>query len=234
MLKLILGMRILLRKDSYMKSRFNFLISALLFSALACQAVSSGSGNAGAEQPDGVLFQDDFSDPSSGWDRVNVEAGVTDYLDGAYRIFVNTSDSDVWANPGLKFDDVYIEVDATKIGGADDNDYGVICRYQDSDNFYFFVISSDGYYGLGKVSQGKQRLLGMDSMPPSEVIKKGNVTNHLRAGCVGNTLSLAINDELLIEEADPDFTSGDVGLIAGSFSEAGVDIHFDNFVVIKP
>lgn len=216
-----------------MKFRFILLISALLFSVLACQAVSSGTSGSG--EPSGsVLFQDDFSDPSSGWDRVNVDDGITDYADGAYRIYVNTSDSDVWANPGLKFDDVYVEVDATKIGGADDNDYGVVCRYQDGDNFYFFVISSDGYYGVGKVLQGEQQLIGMDSMPPSEVIKKGNVTNHLRAGCVGNKLSLTINDQLLGEYDGTDFTSGDVGLVAGSFSEAGVDIHFDNFVVTKP
>jgi len=216
-----------------MKFRFIFLILSLLFSTLACEAVSSGSS--GSEQPSGsVLFQDDFSDPSSGWDRVNVDDGVTDYADGAYRIYVNTSDSDVWANPGLKFDDVYVEVDATKIGGSDDNDYGVVCRYQDGDNFYFFVISSDGYYGVGKVLQGEQQLIGMDSMPPSEVIKKGNVTNHLRAGCVGSKLSLTINDQLLGEYDDTDFTAGDVGLVAGSFSEAGVDIHFDNFVVTKP
>jgi len=216
-----------------MKFRFIFLILSLLFSILACEAVSSGSS--GSEQPSGsVLFQDDFSDPSSGWDRVNVDDGVTDYADGAYRIYVNTSDSDVWANPGLKFDDVYVEVDATKIGGSDDNDYGVVCRYQDGDNFYFFVISSDGYYGVGKVLQGEQQLIGMDSMPPSEVIKKGNVTNHLRAGCVGSKLSLTINDQLLGEYDDTDFTAGDVGLVAGSFSEAGVDIHFDNFVVTKP
>ena len=71
-------------------------------------------------------------------------------------------------------------------------------------------------------------------MPPSEVIKKGNVTNRLRAGCVGSKLSLAINDEPLAEYDDTDFTSGDVGLVAGSFSDAGVDIHFDNFVVLKP
>ncbi len=217
-----------------MKFRFIFLVTTLLLSALACQAVSSGSGGDVAGQPGNVLFQDDFSDTSSGWDRVSVEDGVTDYADGAYRIFVNTSDSDVWANPGLKFDDVYVEVDATKIGGADDNDYGVICRYQDGDNFYFFVISSDGYYGVGKVLQGEQQLIGVESMPPSEVIKKGNVTNRLRAGCVGSKLSLAINDEPLAEYDDTDFTSGDVGLVAGSFSDAGVDIHFDNFVVLKP
>jgi hypothetical protein len=33
---------------------------------------------------------------------------------------------------------------------------------------------------------------------------------------------------------DSSFSSGDVGLIAGSFATEGTDIHFDNFVVRQP
>ena len=33
---------------------------------------------------------------------------------------------------------------------------------------------------------------------------------------------------------DETFTTGDVGLIAGTFDAAGTDIRFDNFVVSKP
>jgi hypothetical protein len=33
---------------------------------------------------------------------------------------------------------------------------------------------------------------------------------------------------------DTSFTSGDVGLIAGTYEEAGTDVLFDNFVVTKP
>jgi len=234
MLKLSLERAFNRRKDSSMKYRVVFLISAFLFSMLACNLVTPSESSGSAGQSGSVLFKDDFSDPSSGWDRVSVQDGVTDYTDGAYRIFVNTGDTDVWANPGLKFDDVYVEVDATKVGGDDNNDYGVICRYQDSDNFYFFVVSSDGYYGMGKVVNGEQKLIGMESMPPSDIIKTGNVSNHLRAGCVGNKLSLAVNDQPLVEYEDKDFTAGDVGLVAGTFDQAGVDVHFDNFVVTKP
>jgi hypothetical protein len=181
-----------------------------------------------------VLFRDDFSNPSSGWDRVSVSEGVTDYAEGVYRILVNTSNTDVWANPGLNFSDARIEVDATKVGGDDNNDFGVVCRYKDNANFYFFVISSDGYYGIGKFVDGEQKLIGSESMPPSDKINTGNATNHLRADCVGNTLRLYVNDELLGEVEDSDFTSGDVGLIAGSFDQPGTDIHFDNFIVLKP
>ena len=52
---------------------------------------------------------------------MNLDEGVTDYADGVYRIWVNTSSTDVWANPGLNFTDAIIEVEATKVGGSDDN-----------------------------------------------------------------------------------------------------------------
>jgi hypothetical protein len=214
-----------------MKLRFLLFSSALLWAVLACSAASSGGT---VEQPSGVLFQDDFSDPESGWDRVIVSDGVTDYADGVYRIFVNTSNTDVWANPALDFTDVSVEVDATKVDGENDNDYGVICRYQDGENFYFFVISSDGYYGIGKISAGLQQLIGVDSMPPSDAIRQGNATNHLRAVCAGSKLSFYVNGQFLAEYEDTEFTSGDVGLVAGTFDTPGVDIHFDNFVVTEP
>jgi len=219
-----------------MKHRLIILVTTLLLSTLACQSIVQ-SGDQGDSTPSDlgqVLFQDDFSNSSSGWDRVNLEDGATDYANGIYRMFVSDSDTDIWANPGLNFTDVQIEVDATKIGGDDNNDFGIICRYTDTENFYFLIISSDGYYGIGKVIDGEQGLIGSESMPPSEVISKGNAENHLRADCVGNTLSLYVNGEQLASYDDPDLTSGDVGLIAGTFEVPGTEIHFDNFMVLKP
>ena len=217
-----------------MKFRFILFISVLLLTASACSLLFPETGGGGSSQPGAVLFQDDFSDPSSGWDRIDVNDGVTDYVDGAYRISVNSSHTDVWANPSLNFSDVRVEVDATKVGGDDNNDYGVICRYQDSENFYFFIVSSDGYYGIGKVVGGVQQLIGEESMPPSELINQGNVSNRLSAVCAGSNLSLYVNGNFLTEVVDVDFTSGDVGLVAGTFDQPGVDVYFDNFVVINP
>jgi hypothetical protein len=215
-----------------MKVRYFLILASLGLAMLACQAIPSVRG--AASLPGNVLFQDDFSRIKSGWDRVNSPSGVTDYIDGAYRIFVNTKNSDVWANPGLSFSDVQVDVDATKVAGDENNDFGVICRYQDSQNFYFFVVSSDGYYGIGKLKEGKQQLIGVENMPPTDKIKSGNATNHLRADCVGNQLVFYANGAKLSEQTDSDFTAGDVGLIAGAFDNPGTDIHFDNFSVVKP
>jgi hypothetical protein len=215
-----------------MNARRIFALFVLIFATIACQVSSSISG--GTVEPGGVLFQDDFSNPNSGWDKVTKDDGLTNYVDGAYRIFVNQANMDIWANPGLKFDDVRIEVDAVKMAGPDDNDFGVTCRSQDENHFYFFIVSSDGYYGIGKISGDQQSLIGMDAMQPSETIKQGAASNHIRADCVGDSLSLYVNGEKLASANDSEYSNGDVGLIAGAFDTTGTDIHFDNFSVLKP
>lgn len=209
------------------------IVMVLILTSLAC----SMGGGSDATQPAGsenVLFQDDFSKSSSGWDRIQSEDGITDYEDGSYRIFVPDTDTELWANPGLDFSDVQIEVDATLESGPEDNDFGVICRYQDIDNFYYFIVTSDGYYGILKVKDGDTELFGGEEMGTTDAVKAGNAANHVRADCVGSTLTLYVNGEQLDSQTDADFVSGDVGLIAGTYGEPDVNILFDNFTVLKP
>ena len=86
-------------------------------------------------EPGAVLFEDDFSDVGSGWDRVHDADGGTDYFHGAYRISADKPSVDYWANPGRVLQDVRVSVSAFKAAGPDDNDFGVICRYRDTENF---------------------------------------------------------------------------------------------------
>ena len=187
-----------------------------------------------AETGNAILFEDDFSDTSSGWDQYADEETVTDYAPGGYRIFVNTPESYSWANPYLQLTDVLIEVETRKLGGPDDNDFGVICRYQDVDNFYFFVISSDGFFSINKYVDGNLEIVGRDQYGESAAIRPGTGSNQIRASCKGDTLELVVNGSSLMSVQDADFPSGDVGLIAGTFSEPGADILFQNFKVFRP
>ncbi|MBI3158650.1 MAG: trypsin-like peptidase domain-containing protein [Chloroflexi bacterium] len=189
-----------------------------------------------------VVFTDDFSSVNSGWDRYTDSSGSTDYANGSYVISVFIDTYLFWANPGRDFGDVIVEVEATKFGGTsgvdkdDDNNYGVICRHQDVENFYVLVISSDGYYGIRKRFRGAGELafIGLDGMGYSDVINQGNATNSIRAECIGNTIRLIVNGYLLLEVQDNDVRSGDVGLMAGTFSAGRVDVAFDNLVVSTP
>ena len=194
------------------------------------------------EQPVGdsvvVLFQDDFSDVTSGWDRNDWDNGYTDYGDGVYELTVKVENYDVWANPGRNFSgDVNVEVDATKVAGELDDNYGILCRYSgasSSPSFYFFYISSDGYSVIGKVVNGSMSNLSSEQMEYTEAINQGYATNHLRAVCVGNELSFYVNDVLVATATDSDLSSGDVGVDGGTYAIPYATFSFDNFLVTEP
>lgn len=185
-----------------------------------------------------TLFQDDFSDTNSGWDSADWESGITDYSNGAYRMLVKVPSYVVWANPGEYFDgDTITEVDATKVSGEDDNRYGLICRYSgtpEMPNYYFFLISSDGYAVIGKTVEGDSEFISSEEMQPVEAIYQGATTNHVRADCIGNSLSFYVNGQQVAVATDSAYTGGDTGLITGTFEIESTEITFDNLVVKRP
>lgn len=183
-----------------------------------------------------VYYQDDFSNPASGWDRASGADGVTDYAFGMYRIFSATPDYYMWATAHRDFPiDVRIEVDATKKAGADQDVFGLLCRYRDEKNFYILMISGDGQAGIAKRTSGSDlTMLSGASMKTDPSIHPGQVTNHLRADCAGNTLSLYVNETLVTSATDSDFAGGDAGLWLGTYDQPGTDVYFDNFIVRRP
>jgi hypothetical protein len=218
--------------------------SRLWFAGIALLAVLAAGCSPGDETPPPptpggpsgeVLFEDDFSDPGSGWAQAGDSTGTAEYSSGSFRIFVSQPNDDVWARPGQNFIDSTIEVDARKVGGSDENDFGVICRYQEPGNFYFFIIGSDGFYGIGIMQSGQEpQLIGATGMQFSRRIALGEEPNLIRAECVGDVLSLYVDGKILDAVSDTRLASGDVGLIAGTFDTPGTEILFDDFIVRNP
>lgn len=180
------------------------------------------------------VLEDSFVNNNLGWDAFNSQEGVTGLENESYKIQIKTPFTEIWANPTQDLlipADVIVEVQALN-AGARDNYYGLICRYMDVDNFYFLVVSSDGYYGIGKARDGQHNLIGRTEMPPSELFD-GAAVNNLRAECTGNRLALYVNGILLDVQEDTDHAQGRAGLIAGSYAEE-VSVYFDNFRVFTP
>jgi len=207
---------------------FYILLLALLLSscspAAAPVAMPAKSGD--------TLYQEEFEDNSSGWDRISNDNGIMDYDSGGYRMLVKSPGYNLWSTPEKNFADVRVEVDLFRLNGPAENRMGVMCRYQNGD-YYFFVISSDGFYAIGKFIGGQTLLLGQAEMQASEFILKDAV-NHLRADCIGDTLTLYVNFNKVASVQDGDFPNGDVGLLTGAFNESGVDVLYDHFMVIQP
>lgn len=181
-----------------------------------------------------LLFQDNFDLSSSGWDRYHDDRYSSDYHSGSYRIEVNQPNYEAWAVPGLEFSDVLIDVTAKKISGPNNNVFGVICRYNKPNDFYFFLISSDGYAGIGIYQEGKRTLLSGGHLLPADPINTGSVSNKIHVECVGEALSLSVNDVILYEVQSTALQSGDVGIIAGTYELADVQIEYDDFIVRNP
>jgi len=217
-----------------MNRRSFILLFVLIFTLSACGAQPAQVEAPAPAAPSGsVLFQDDFAQPTTGWDRLLVTEGVMDYYSGGYRMLVNSLQTNFWATPRRNFSDVRIEVDTGKMAGPDENRIGLVCRLTGKD-YYFFIFSSDGFYGMGLFKDGQAVLLGQSEMQYSESINKGVAINHLRADCAGTTLTFFINGFQVAQVQDTILTAGDVGLLAGTFNEAGTDVLFDNFVVLQP
>lgn len=215
----------------------------LLCLALSCAALLYGFYNYSpvldfakpATPTPSMLFSDDFSDPDSGWPSYTEADYIDDYYHGAYRMVENIENTTSWVYPGeYSFSDVSVAVDATKNGGPDENDMGVICRFQDDDHFYFGLITSDGYYGIIKMTDGEFSVLGSEYLEASDYVKQGSATNHIRLDCVGERLTMFVNGEQLTQQTDGDYRQGNIGLIIGTYETPGTDILFDNFTVYKP
>lgn len=216
-----------------MRSFFFFALS-LALASLACQiSVPLTPAPAPAAQPGDTLYFDDFTNPSSGWEHFSSAEGTMDYDGSGYRFLVNALQANFWSIPGKSFKDVRMEVDVAKLSGPDENRIGLLCRFVD-DNYYFFMVSSDGYYTIGKYIGGNAILLGQSEMQYNEAIHTGLAVNHLRADCIGDTFTFYVNGAPVAQVQDADFPEGDVGLLAGTFAQPGVDVIFDNFVVLQP
>jgi hypothetical protein len=207
------------------------LIAILVLLLTACQTpmISDWVARSGEK-----VFWDDFSDDSGNWPQMADSNGSLGIINGAYRIQVLSTDYELLATPGHTFRDVQVEVDTLRIAGPVQNLSGLVCRASNLRNLYFLLISNDGYYALGKIKNGKTSLLGQEMMNHTTSINQGNASNHLRLDCVGKTLKGYVNSQVIAISNDSDFSSGDVGLVAGTLDSPGVDVAFDDFIVYKP
>ncbi len=205
------------------------IIAVVLVMVMASLACSVGGGG-----DPGVLFQDNFSKDNSGWDVYADEIATLDYVNDEYRIRVDEVQYDVWAFPGKSYSNVDITVEARKEAGTDDNNFGIICRAVSDNEFYMGLVASDGYYVIQKLVNGDYERLSGEYFDYSDAINQGPTTNTIRLTCVDDTITLYANGVELASVQDTQFSSGDVGLLAGTFDTAGVDIRFDNFVVREP
>lgn len=154
--------------------------------------------------------------------------------DGQYVIRTNNPNgaSYLWGkNDTTPLKNVVIEVQATSSGGEKDNWFGVMCRVDDSDSGYAFLISADGFWAVAKAD--RQRGLDfLETWKESTAIEKGNKSNTIQVYCVEDYLALYVNGEFVADRTDKSFDRvGGIGLLAGGAEDQQVEVRFDTLTV---
>lgn len=186
----------------------------------------------------GTLLNDDFEGTRNcGWVLYDRSGAAAQIGEGVLRLSTSQPGQIWWTNAERSMNDTIVTVQARQVGGPNDNAYGVICRYQDPENFYVFLISGDGYYAIGKYQTGNDQIVyltGGGQYTFSNVINQGAAANEIRASCIGSELSLTVNGIPLETVSEPTFVLGDIGLAASTFQPGTAVIQFDNIQVIAP
>jgi hypothetical protein len=178
-------------------------------------------------------FFDDFSTPANGWPQGSQADGSYDYQDGAYSISVLNNGALLWAAPEGSFSDLSLNVSAQR-GSGDQGYYGALCRIQDAENYYYFIVRPDGYFTIGKFQAGSFSSLTPGGWTYHPAIHTGAGANLLQAECTGDDLRFFANGELIGQASDSAFTAGKPGLVVAALDDGGFQAVFDDFAVYSP
>ena len=202
----------------------------------ATTALQSTGGNA-------TQFTDNFSKSNSGWMVVSTDASDESYNSlGFYEMGVKQADSYIVSLPPYNLakpvKNILIHVRAQPAVG-DTGQYGVVCRYQDNDNFYLAGISRNRFY-IGKLVKGKWNYLtspGWQNLPNSTPDADGYQV--ISMSCIDAFIVLEVNGIGAAHVADEEFSTGDVGLCVWAGDTAGrggyfAQAAFDDFSAELP
>lgn len=206
-----------------------------------------------------VLYASDFETAPDEWDTYDgrlsarVESG-----------FLKIDVGDVQSAPFVPtrwhfrdFDAQVIAAATTGDDGAAVSVYGLMFRMRDADNYYSFLIDTDGYYRVARAIDGVEREIS--TWIPSDAVNTGSgAINVLGVRGVGDQFTFTVNGqpvELCLPDdpegnstysggrcfgtmtpslTDSTHATGQLGLIAVAENEPDVSVVFDNLVVTMP
>ena len=179
-----------------------------------------------------ILFQDDFSNPASGWPILDTGNVLYEYRNGEYRILLRNADwwGAVMGDPSVAT--YIVAVDVRNVTGTYGS-YGLIFGLgNDFSQFFTFEIDPEGYYIIRRYDTGNWTTLHVGH---SGSINPGTAINRLKVERNGYDIAVYANEQLLATVSDnlfPDLRQ--LGVVVLSYNQPGVDARFDNFTIYPP
>ena len=179
-----------------------------------------------------ILYQDEFRNPFSGWDRGRIDNFVVRYAGlQYYRVQAQDVENQfITSVPSEReYGDVNIDLRANgEAESGGDFRYGLVFR-RSGEQYYAFIISpvAKTWHFLKSSSAGLETLReGTD-----ERMRGLDTKETLRVETYGSTFLVFINDRFIDQISDPDYASGEVGLFVETIDSLDAIIRFDSLII---
>ena len=182
-----------------------------------------------------VLYQDDFTNPATGWPEKKFDNYFVGYHEPEYfhiEITGSNYKTTVFEPNKDSFGDFTAElqvlVASAKTAPDGDFRYGLAFR-RSGDQYYAFTISPRArkWFVLKSSPSG----LTVLTEGAIETIHDADVDDTLRVDAQGSNFLFHINDQLVGQVTDADYASGEIGFYVESFDSPNTHIHFDQFMI---
>ncbi|WP_162910084.1 hypothetical protein [Aggregatilinea lenta] len=189
-----------------------------------------------SNQPGGFRIESNFDTPGTNWISSSDETVARGYENGMYFLSVLSPEGLLWGYTlGPKTGDtpprdVVIEADVQLSQGGGEISYGFLCRRTEGENYYYFVLDNLEQAQIGRMTANESASL----TGPIAVagVQPPQSTNHLRAGCIGSTLWLEVNGNVVAQVQDSAFSEGDYGLFLMNNRGGVAQANYDNAVIV--
>jgi hypothetical protein len=182
-----------------------------------------------------VLYQDDFTDPATGWDERQFDNYFIGYHEPEYyhvEISGTNYKTTVFEPGKQNFNDFTVELDvltvAAKTAPEGDFRYGLAFR-RSGDQYYAFAISprTKQWSVLKSSSSGLETLAEGTEAGIHDI----DVDDTLRVDAQGSSFLFHINDTLISQVTDADYTGGEIGFYVEAFDSPQTHIHFNKLTI---
>jgi len=187
------------------------------------------------ELAEGVLYQDDFTDPASGWpDAEQGEYKFGYHPQSFYHLQVSAPNDRLIVAHDEVFDDFIAEtnvlVDHTDTGQGDYR-YGLALRRTGNAYYAFLISPRTNSWQIAKSSLDGVTVLNQGPIESLRGLQKA--PDLLSVEAVGQAFAFRINGQSVAQFTDPDYSSGQVGFIVETVDETLAHIHFADITIRK-
>ncbi|MBI3760896.1 MAG: hypothetical protein HY260_03410 [Chloroflexi bacterium] len=183
----------------------------------------------------GLLYEDSFTDPASGWPAITSDVTKSGYHPpDAFHLEVSKPNTAFWVFRHQDFGDFSAETKVFLDSAADGGQWrhGLAFRMNAEGHFYAFTINPrpQTWQVLKHVADGWQTLAEGTN---ASIVSEPKAVNTLRVDAGGANFTFSINGQPVVMVSDGEYASGDIGFVVETFDQTKAHLHFDSLTVRK-